>query len=155
VCRPGKNIFTFFLLYCFLFTQYLYADQTRCHVSMVVSTDIAPRPSLLSSTIDSMTWCLHHAMTNVASAALSRAWLDIYIASMVQQHRYQDDLGAWRLLPRQAVRLGGSPQIRLVGLRSTTPTDSLTWVQFYLHHQPQLKASVSSPQWHGTLRQTS
>jgi hypothetical protein len=31
-----KKIFTFLLLYCFLFAQSLYADQTRRHVSTVV-----------------------------------------------------------------------------------------------------------------------
>jgi hypothetical protein len=36
VCRSGKKIFIFFLLYYFLFTQYLYVDQTRCNVNMVI-----------------------------------------------------------------------------------------------------------------------
>jgi hypothetical protein len=39
VCISGKKIFAF-LLYYFLFTQYLYADQTRCHGSMVIGNDI-------------------------------------------------------------------------------------------------------------------
>jgi hypothetical protein len=34
VHRSGKKIFTFFSLYYFLFTQYLYVDQTNCHASM-------------------------------------------------------------------------------------------------------------------------
>jgi hypothetical protein len=35
-CRSGKKIFTFFLLYYFLFAQYLYVDEARRHISMVV-----------------------------------------------------------------------------------------------------------------------
>jgi hypothetical protein len=35
MCRTGKKIFPF-LLFCFLFTQYLYADQNRFYVSMVI-----------------------------------------------------------------------------------------------------------------------
>jgi hypothetical protein len=46
------EIFTIFLLYYFLFAQYLYADQTRRHVSMGI--DITPRPSHLGGTIASV-----------------------------------------------------------------------------------------------------
>jgi hypothetical protein len=41
-------------------------------------------------------------------------------------------LRAWHLLLWLAIRLRGSPLIRLGGLRSTTPTDSPTRVHFYL-----------------------
>jgi hypothetical protein len=40
-----------------------------------------------------------------------------------RQHRRQHDSGAWSIFPRPAVRLGGSPSIRLSGWRSTTTID--------------------------------
>jgi hypothetical protein len=42
MCRSGKKIFTFFLLHYFLFAQYVYVDQTRRHVSMVIGSDNVP-----------------------------------------------------------------------------------------------------------------
>jgi hypothetical protein len=72
-----------------------------------------------------------------------------------QQHHYHHDSGAWHLLPRLAIRLGGSPPIKLRGLRGTTLTDSPTQVHFYLYRRSQIGASASSPQWYGTLCQTS
>jgi hypothetical protein len=41
VCSSGKKIITFILLYYFLFTQYLYAEQTSCHIRMVAGNAIA------------------------------------------------------------------------------------------------------------------
>jgi hypothetical protein len=37
-------MFTFFLHYYFLFAQYLYADLTLCHISMVISSAMAKSP---------------------------------------------------------------------------------------------------------------
>jgi hypothetical protein len=47
----GINLYLF-LLYYFLFAQYLYADQTRHHVSMGI--DIASWPSRLGGTVASV-----------------------------------------------------------------------------------------------------
>jgi hypothetical protein len=46
-----EEIFTFFLLYYFLFAQYLYADQNKHYVSMGI--DIMPRPSHPGGTVTS------------------------------------------------------------------------------------------------------
>jgi hypothetical protein len=81
VCRSGKKIFTFFLLYYFFFVQYLYAYQTRCHISMVVGnattivTSTVPSLARLGSAITSKTRQRHHVMTNVVSTAPSPARL--------------------------------------------------------------------------------
>jgi hypothetical protein len=51
MCISGKKIFMLFLLYYFLFTQYSYADQIRCHVSIVVgnaTTNITSAAPLLA-----------------------------------------------------------------------------------------------------------
>jgi hypothetical protein len=48
MCRLGK-IFTFFLLYYFLVTQYLYADQTSCHISKVIGNVMANVASAVPS----------------------------------------------------------------------------------------------------------
>jgi hypothetical protein len=81
-----ENLYTFLTL---LFSQYLYADPTRCHISMVVSSamamlpwqrhrqhDSAPtshRGQVLSSTITSMTQQRYHPTANVVSIVLSPA----------------------------------------------------------------------------------
>jgi ATP/ADP translocase len=49
--KMREEIFIFFLLYYFLFAQYLYADQTMYHVSKGI--DITPWQSCLDSTIAS------------------------------------------------------------------------------------------------------
>jgi hypothetical protein len=70
----GINLYLF-LLYYFLFAQYLYANQTKCHVSMGIN--IAPwllrpwRHHCLSNVIASMTRQRHRAMANVISAAVA------------------------------------------------------------------------------------
>jgi hypothetical protein len=123
-----EEIFTFFLLYYFLFTQYLYADQTTCHISMIIDSDIAPRPMLtrqrhsqhdsvatsrhdqrrLGSTIASMTWQRHHPTANVASVVPSPAILssDITLWPVLPWERHhQQDLIA---TSRHSQRLLGS-----------------------------------------------
>jgi hypothetical protein len=64
-------------------------------------------------------------------------------------------LGARRILSWLAIRLRCLSLISLWGLRSTTPIDGPTWIHCYLHCGPRLEASVSWPQWYGTLRQIS
>jgi hypothetical protein len=76
-------------------------------------------------------------------------------ATLACPRRHQHDSGVWCVLLRLAIRFRSSPLIRLWGLWSTTPTDSLTRVHFYLHRRPRLEASASSPQCYGTLCQTS
>jgi hypothetical protein len=98
----------------------------------------SPRPSHLGGIIASMTRHRHCAAAKlprqrhhqhdsaptlrhgqVTSAAPSPAWLGGHITpwpTSPRQWRHQHDSGAWRLLTRLAVRLGGSPPIRLEGL---------------------------------------
>jgi hypothetical protein len=83
-----------------------------------LSNDIAPQPSHLGSDVDSMTQH-HHQYDSlstschypVISVAPSPTWL----------------VGSARI-SSTSNRLGGSPLIRLGGLRSTTSTDNPTWV---------------------------
>jgi hypothetical protein len=94
-----------FLLYYFLFFQYLHADQTRCHVCMGI--DIAPRPSHLGSTIASMTRHRHRA-----------------VAKLPRQRRCHSDLAS-TLHRGQIISAAPSPA-RLEGLARTSPTSNLT-----------------------------
>jgi hypothetical protein len=73
VCKSENIIFTFFLLYYFLFTQYLYTNQTRRHVSMVVRQRHDQRH--LKNAIAHMTQQRYRATANVASAMSWLAWL--------------------------------------------------------------------------------
>jgi hypothetical protein len=79
----------------------------------------------LDSIIVSMTCQRQRATANVALTAP--------LPTMAWQHHRWHDSRAQCVLPRLAIRLGGSPPIRLGGLRSTTSTDSPTRVHFHLH----------------------
>jgi hypothetical protein len=92
--RSRNKIFTFFLLYYFPFTQYLYADPTRYHAIMVIGNAIGSMTRQWQHAIASMTQQQHHAMTNVAMAMPSPTWVGCDITpwptSPWQCHRRHD-----------------------------------------------------------------
>jgi hypothetical protein len=123
-------------------------NRHRHHATANVDS-VTTSPIRLGSAIGSITWQWHHATVNVASMAPSPEWPSGDITSwpiLPRQHHHQHDSGTQYVLPWLAIRLRGSPPIRLGGLRSITPRDSLTQVHFYLHQRSQLEASASSPQ---------
>jgi hypothetical protein len=134
--------------------------ETSCHGLVAstasspawLSTDIASWPSCLGSAIARMTWHRHRLGSTIASMTRHRCRTMVKLPRLRHCHH---DSGAWHLLPWLAIWLRGSPLIKLGGLRSTTPSDSLTRVHFYLHRRPRLEVSASSPQCYGTLHQIS
>jgi hypothetical protein len=91
MCISRKKIFTSFLLYYFLFTQYLYADQTMCHVSMVISNatsniaSTAPLPARLGRDITPQPmspWQRHRQQDSTATSRHDQRRLSNAISTM-------------------------------------------------------------------------
>jgi hypothetical protein len=82
-----------YLLLTLSFSQYLYANLTRCHVSMVVGSDIAQQPSHISSIITSMTQHVHRAMAKSPRSAIANMTRHIHrvVATSLRQHHRQYD----------------------------------------------------------------
>jgi hypothetical protein len=115
VCRSRKKFFIFFLLYYLLFIQYLYADQTRCHVSMVadnVTTNViltASSPAWLGTDITSRPTSpqqCHHQHDLAATSRHDQHRLDSAIASKTrQQHCLFDCVCYVFFAPRERTKL--------------------------------------------------
>jgi precorrin-4 methylase len=67
VCKSGKKPFL-----TLLFSQYLYADLSRCHISMVIGSATTKSPRQHHLRLDSIETSRHSQLASVASA---QAWL--------------------------------------------------------------------------------
>jgi hypothetical protein len=72
----------------FSFSQYLYAGQTRCHVSMVVDNVMDNVASAMPSQHDLAAITCHHQHDSAATSCHSQRRLDNAIASMTEMTRH-------------------------------------------------------------------
>jgi hypothetical protein len=120
-------------------TRYLHRATTKLprqhHRQHDSATTLHHNQFCIGSAITSLTQQRHHQHDSVAISCHDQCHLDSTIASMTSGH----------VLPHLAIRFGGSPPIRLWGLRSTSPTIITNLDSRRLHHHHNAMGHFTKP----------